>query len=435
VPDTTVRPVRATRRLRTGAGVALAGVVLAGCAQEVAQQAAALSPAARVDTAVSTVLDTERLTVAVGLDLDDADRDALTALAADSGLSPAAAERVLGLRVVSTLVADQGVLSDVQWSQDPTAVPPVSASVALEVEGPALAEVRTVDGAVYARADVAAIETAFEQEGLADEMTLGLEGAPPQLAEAATALTAGEWVSIDAAALTEQLSELSAALTPQPTPSPDTTRAAAAVDDFLSEAAAVLRREVVVEELAADRYEVTAPLDKVLTSLTPSITTLVGELVTGGAVPSGAVDEDVDAALAQITADVQEELESLQDELAGRTASVEVGLDGDRLGSVRLDLVQLVDEETREEIVQDGVSALPVLITFAAEGEVEAPQGATALDVAGLLDDALGAGPAGLLGGGVPGTDPFAGVSAADLGMTEEEFEAFRAELGVVTSP
>ncbi len=174
---TVARPVRLT------AAVALTGVVLAGCAeaaQQVAQQSG-LTPAARVDAAASSLLDTDRLTVTASLDLDEANTAAVTALATQDGeVSAEVVERVLGTRLVATTVADDGQLSDLSRSLAPGAVPAVSTSVALEVEGEALAEVRQVGTVVYARADLAAIEDAYEAEGAFDALADGLDDDAPR---------------------------------------------------------------------------------------------------------------------------------------------------------------------------------------------------------------------------------------------------------------
>jgi len=436
-----------TRPTRAVATVALAGLLLAGCAgtaQQAAEQSG-LAPAARVDAAVSSVLDTERLTVAVGLDLDDATRSALVALATEDGeLSAAAAERLLDTRLVTTVVADDGLLSELPLSFDPATVPAVSTSVALETDGENLVEVRQVGTDLYARVDLPGLEAALGQEGLVDELTAGtagMEGAPDELVTAVDTLTAGGWVGLDSADLVAQLTELGLPAAGA-TPSTDTSRATAAVESFLSDAATVLRKEVVVSQTGDDSYDVTTPLDKVLTSLTPSLTTLVGELVSAGGVPGTGAEPggpEADALLQEMTTDVQGSLEDLQDELAGRTATVQVGLDGDRLASVRFDLVQLVGQTTREDMVADGVSSLPVLATFSTAGEVTAPEGATAVDVAGLVEGwfGLAAPPAGSVPEEAlePGADPLAGMTADDLGMTEEEFAAFREEMGLAPTP
>ncbi len=461
----TVRPVRTTT---AAVSVTLVGLVLAGCA-DTAQQAAreiGLTPAARVDAAVSSVLETDRLTVTASLDLDDADRAAITALATEEGASAGVVERVLGTRVIATTITTEGLLSDLDLPLDGGAVPTsLSSSVALEVEGTTLGEVRQLGSTVYARVDVAAVEAAFEQDGLADDLTTGPDEAPAEVAGAVEALVAGEWVSVDtadlAADLAAELEQLG--LTGAAGEAQDTDRATAAVEGFLSEAAEVLRREVVVTETSTDAYDVTAPLEQVLTSLTPSVTALVGELV----VSTGSLDalggEDPDALAAEITAGVQEGLEGLQDELDGRSATVQVGLEDDHLASARLDLVQLLDENTREEMSAEGVTALPVLLTFAREGEVGAPEGATAVDLGGLFEgmagealmgvpmtDLLEQGAAGVGSGGSAVSDGLltgepvemtaaeleeSGLTAESLGLSPGAFASYLEDLGIVPVP
>lgn len=448
---TVARPVRLT------AAVALGAVVLAGCAeaaQQVAQRSG-LTPAVRVDAAVSSLFETDRLTVTAGLDLDEANTAALTALATEDEISAEVVERVLGTRLVATTVADDGLLSERTWSFAPGAAPAAATSVALEVEGEALAEVRQVGTVVYARADLAALEAAFEVDGAFDAPADSLGDAPAEIATPLETMTSGEWVSLDTADLATQLESLG-----MPAPEAATTeRASAAVEGFLSEAAAVLRDEIEVTETGADAYEVTAPLDRVLTSLTPSITSLVGELVTSAAALPEGSGVTSDELVQEATAGVQETLADVQDDLAGRTATVRVGLDGERLASARFDVVELVDEDVRAEMAADGVTSLPVLLTFAQEGEVAAPERATAVDLQTLVGGLGGtAGTYGLPFGGVvdeggftveeraPGSlgEPYEataeelaemGLGADALGMDPEELDAFLAQSGIVLVP
>lgn len=450
---TVARPVRLT------AAVALGAVVLAGCAeaaQQVAQRSG-LTPAARVDAAVSSLFETDRLTVTAGLDLDEANTAALTALATEDEISAEVVERVLGTRLVASTVADDGLLSDRTWSFAPGAAPAAATSVALEVEGEVLAEVRQVGTVVYARADLAALEAAYEVDGAFDAPAASLGDAPAEIATPLETMTSGEWVSLDTADLAAQLESLG-----MPAPeaaTEDTERASAAIEGFLSEAAAVLRDEIEVTETGADAYEVTAPLDRVLTSLTPSITSLVGELVrTATALPDGS-GVTSDELVQEATAGVQETLADVQDDLAGRTATVRVGLDGERLASARFDVVELVGEDVRTEMAADGVTSLPVLLTFAHEGEVAAPERATAVDLQTLVGGLGGtAGTYGLPFGGVvdeggftveeraPGSlgEPYEataeelaemGLGADALGMDPEELDAFLAQSGIVLVP
>lgn len=412
----------------------VAAVALAGCGDQASQ-----SPGQRVKSATSSVLDTEQLTVSIGLELDDASRDAVVEQVAEdqseSGprgqqMSPAAVERLLAARIVTTWATTDGTkLSEADLSgADVTSAQPanVSSSVSLVIDGASLVELRQVSGVLYARADVAGLETALETPGLADGLESATAGAPAALADAAGALASGGWVSVDTTELATQLEGLAGEMGQSPTPSasPDADAVAGAVRTFLDDAEAVLTREVEVTENGEDAYTVTAPLDRILSGFAPSLKTVVTELAAQGGVPLAGFDAKFDAGVADA-----------QGELAGREAIVEVALDGERLSTVRMDLAQFLEEQDRAEMTADGVTGLPVVVELSQDGEVEVPQDAVALDVAQVLEQVLG----GLRAAGAEGdlgpADPFAGVTAEDLGMTQEEFEAFKAESSLNGQP
>ncbi len=166
---------------------AVAALSLAACGEAVQQ-----TPAQRVQSATSSVFDTESLTVSFGLDLDAESRAAVAGLAveelgevaAEGGptMTAATVERLLGTRIVSTMATTDGSkLSEIDLSAlDATQGAPknVSQSVSFMVEGDALIEMRQVAGVLYVRVDTAGLETALEQPGLVDDIT-GDDGRGP----------------------------------------------------------------------------------------------------------------------------------------------------------------------------------------------------------------------------------------------------------------
>lgn len=404
----------------------VAAVVLVGCGDQVAQ-----TPTQRVQDATSSLFDSESLTISVGLDLDDATRDALVTKleqeqAGDGAdeITPAAVDRLLGARIVTTMTTTDGTeLSEIDPAgldlSTGAAPPNVSSSVAFVVDGESLVEVRQVEGILYVRTDVEGLEQTLEAEGMADGLrSVATQGAPPALVEAVDALATGGWVSIDTAALLEQLEELGAT-TPGESPSPDTGAVTDALQGFLADAQAVIAREIVITETGEDAFTVTAPLDRIVASLAPSLESVVRELAAQTGTPLTGLDGAEDDSLAEA-----------QEALAGRTATLDVTVEGDRLRTVRMDLAQFLDEADRKDMTDDGVPGLPVLVELGEDGEVQAPDGATELDltevVAQLMAVTTGTGED--AGAGV---DPFDGLSAEDLGMTEEEFADFQAEMGL----
>lgn len=372
-----------TRAQRVLVLVPVAALALVACGESA-------TPAQRVQNATSTVFDAEQVTVSVGLDLDEASRDAVLRLVAENQadaeqqISPAAVERLLGARVVTTMATTDGTMLseldltgvDVSAGAQPTNV---STSVSFVVEEEPLVELRQVTGILYARADVAGLETAMETPGLADGIASFTEGAPPALAEAAEALASGGWVSLDTAALTAQLEELSEVAPAPSEATPDASAAAGAVQKFLDDARAVITREVEVTEKGDDAYTVSAPLDRILTGLTPSLKAVVTDLAAQSGAPLESIDAELDSGLADA-----------QEALAGREATVEVTLDGDRLSTVRMDVAQFLDADARADMTADGVIALPVVIELDEDGEVPAPEGAVELDVAQIMEQMLG---------------------------------------------
>ncbi len=401
----------------------VAAVALVGCGDQVSQ-----TPAQRVNNATSNVFDAESLTVSVGLEFDDASRTAIsTKLLEEQGaqepgapeLSPAAIERLLDARIVSTVsTTDGSMLSEVDLTGAgmTAGVPPtnLSTSTSLVIEGKALVEMRQVEGIVYVRADLESLEQTLETPTLVDDLQESMTGAPPAITQATDALVAGGWVSLDTAELAQQLEELGAEDPSEGTaPTPDASAVTGAVQQFLDDATAVVTREIVVTEKGDDALTVKAPLDRILGGVTPSLKVLVTELASQTGMPVEEVDEGFDEDLAEAAQD-----------LAGRTATVDVTLDGDRLSTVRMDLAQFMDDADRKDMQDDGVTSVPVVLELDDEGGVEAPKDAVALDLTAIMAEGFG------VGSGTESVDPLEGMTAEDLGMTPEEFEAFKQEMG-----
>ena len=459
-----------TRTVRAVTGVVVTACALAGCAE-----AGRAAPAAQVDAAFSSLLDTGRLTVAAGLDLDPASRARLAeVVAADGGPSAAATERLLSARVVTTLVADHGDLADVALPFAASDLAPVSSSVAVQVEGRTLVEVREVDGTTFVRADLPALEDTLGTPGLAATVASGVVSGwsaledkptrvtvdlvpPARAVRAADVLAAGGWVEVGTDDLVQAYG------TPaQDEGWTDADGARGAVEGFVSDAAAVLRREVVVEATGDGSFEVTAPLDRVLADLTPSVVSLVEGLLAAGApidreVPGAWARGAAEDAADDVLDDVRTGTRSLTDELAGRVATAQVGLDAGRLATLRLDVLDVADEQTRSDLAAQGVTALPLLLTFSTQGEVVVPTSPTPVDGDGLLagavlgvpwllgvqqevlDGPLGSADVGTLRDVEPWTPEeleAAGLGAEQLGIDDEDvYTNYLGAIGIVVAP
>jgi hypothetical protein len=225
------------------------------------------------------------------------------------------------------------------------------------------AEVRTVDGVLYARADVDGLAEKFpEMQADLDTFRGGLtgEGFPAETADAATALLDGEWVSVDiqayldsVQALVEQVGEAGGVAPDDPTAALS-DMSSAEVRDLLGDAlkgavTSVERREG--DDDLGDHLVTHLDLRKAYATLRSGLPELEEQLPPVDEVP----DKQIDVSFWV--------------------------LDGD-LTRIELDLAQFLDEPAGHLVLRADVLA---------PEEITAPSDAVEFDVAALMETAMSA--------------------------------------------
>jgi hypothetical protein len=270
-------------------------------------------------------------------------------------------------------------------------------SAAVRQDGTALVDVRSVDGVIYARADVKKILTLAGQDpGSVDQQLAGL---PPALAPLAKAAK-GEWVSIDlvkAAKAAKDSGVLDALPKSAPTPSVDVAK----VQKLIASLKAAYQQKATITELGDDDqrgtgYRLGAPAKQVAEAVSDDLIALVGK---------------------ESEAEVRKAITQIPD----KTFSVDLWVKDDKLTAVSLDIVQFL-----EKPVAGKKLAVDIDVDLDA-GQVSAPEGATEIDVKSLLSQF----PAGALGGlSAAGAGASAGAGAGasggdtDPGVAVEPSEA-----------
>jgi hypothetical protein len=257
-------------------------------------------------------------------------------------------------------------------------------SMSVRLSGDALVDLRSVDGKIFARADVNQILTLAGQDpSLVDQQLAGL---PPALAPLAKAAK-GEWVSLDlikAAGAAKEKGLLDAIPTSAPTPSVD----AAKLQKLMDSLKKAYQDKATITDLGEndDRgqgYRLGAPAKQVADAVSPDLIALVGK---------------------ESEADVRKAITEIPD----KTFNVDLWVKDDNLSAISLDLIQFMDKPvTGRKLAVD----IDVDVN---SGAVEVPTGANEIDIASLLSEI----PAGALSGGA-GLPSGAGGAGAGAGSTE----------------
>jgi hypothetical protein len=312
------------------------------------------------------------------------------------GDSAKAGSETAGSADLQSLLGDPAKLSELLKKQG-------SFSMAVRHSGGSLVDLRSVDGTIYARADVKQILTlAGEDPNSLDQQLAGL---PPSMAPLSKAAK-GEWVSLDlakAAAAAKDSGLLDALPSSAPSPSVD----AAKVSKLLESLKVAYREKATITELGDDGdrgsgYRLGAPAKQVAQAVSDDLIALVGK-------------ESEDQVRKAIT------------EIPDKTFSVDLWVKDDELTAVSLDLTQFMDKP---------VTGRKLAVDIAVDvdsGEVTAPDGATEIDVKALLSEfpvgALAGAGAGLNPGGSAGG---AGAGAGSSGaMSDAEIEALAEQTGM----
>ena len=281
------------------------------------------------------------------------------------GDSAKASSKTAGSSDLSSLLGDPEKLSTLLKEQG-------AFSMSVRLSGDALVDLRSVDGKIYARANVKQILTlAGEEPNSLDQQLADLPPAMAPLAKAAK----GEWVSLDlakAAAAAKDSGLLDALPTSAPSPSVDAAKVQKLVDDLKK----AYQDKATITDLGenGDRgkgYRLGAPAKQVAQAVSADLIALVGK------------DGE-----AQVTKAIGK--------IPDKTFNLDLWVKDDKLSAVSLDLTQFLTKP-----VTGHKLALDIGIAVDS-GKVTAPSGATEIDVKSLLSQF----PAGALSGGGAGLEP-----------------------------
>jgi hypothetical protein len=269
-----------------------------------------------------------------------------------------------------------------------------SFSTSVRLSGDSLVDLRTVDGVIYARADVKKILTLAGQDS--SKLDQELSGLPPALAPLAKAAQ-GQWVSIDLVKAAQAAKD-KGLLKALPTSAPSASVDPAKVQKLIADLKAAYQQKATITDLGdsgkGTGYRLAAPAKQVAQAVSGDLVALVG--------PSAG--PQVQKAIAQIP---------------DKTFSLDLWVKDDKLSAVALDLTQFLKKPVTGKKL-----ALDVAVDVGG-GKVSAPSGATEIDVKSLLGQL----PSGLLSGGLGGMSGVAPRSSSDLsgsGLTKAQIKQLK---------
>jgi hypothetical protein len=255
-----------------------------------------------------------------------------------------------------------------------------STSVLVEASGSSLFELRSINGVIYLRADVKKILTLADQDPA--QLDQALSSLPSSMSGIAKAAK-GEWVSLDLVKAA-QAAKSSGLLKNLPTAVPSASADPAKIQKLIADLKTAYQQKATITDLGDDDtkgtgYRLGAPAKQVAEAVQSDLVALVGK--------DGA-------------AEVKKSIAKIPD----KTFNLDLWVKDDKLTDVSLDLTQFLDKP-----VTGHKLALDIAVAVDG-GKVEAPSGATEIDIKGLLDQI----PAGALGGA--GLSGLTGSSGASTG-------------------
>jgi hypothetical protein len=402
----------ARSKVMMAAGISLAvaiGVTGCGAAKQ-------LSAKQSVTKALSSFNDAKSVAFTVSLDTSVADVAAISAAEGSpmTKSDQATLGKFIGSDVVVNIVAADGkTLGDSSSTGttsssdlttllgDPAALSALlkkegSSSVEFEDGGASLFELRSVAGVIYLKADVKKILTLAGQDPA--QLDQALASLPASLSPVAKAAK-GQWVSIDLAKAAAAVKD-SGLLKSIPTPAPSASVDPVKVQKLITDLKKAYQDNATITDLGNDStkgtgYRLGAPAKQVALAVEPDLVALVGA--------DGA--KSVKDAIAKIP---------------DKTFNLDLWVKDDKLTAVSLDLMQFFKKPVPGK-------KLTVNVAVAVDGgKVEAPSGATEIDVKSLLSQI----PAGLAGaglGGLPGVTS-GGGSASGSGTALTPTKISKAE-------
>ncbi len=416
-----MKRVRSSVIAVSGVGLAVAvGVSACGSVQQ-------LSAKETVSKAMSSYQQARSAKFVLSLDTTAADFDALSRAEGDDPMSAsdlAALNKVLAGNVTLAVQAPagktfgdagksvQGTSFDAAAiSKDPQAYANKlrqsgSTQLAVNYQGSALADLRMVNGVVYARADGPTIlKLAGEPRSDLDDALAGL---PPSLAPLAKAAR-GQWVSID---LAKDLPSLVKSVPTGDLPTATASLNPATVQQLLDSFTSAYRKNVTITQVGkgakGTEYQLSAPIRQIATQVEPQLDALISQASSG--------DPDVPSA-----AKIKQEIAKLPN----RSFDADLWVKDSKLTGLSVDLAQFDAQAAGHKVL------LNVDVAQNA-GNVSAPAGATPIDLKALVQDlqsqvsSAGVGfTAGATGSAAGGLDvkalKQAGFSAAEIKRLQKE--------------
>jgi hypothetical protein len=309
-----------------------------------------------------------------------------------------AASGTAGSDDLTKLLGDPKKLGDMLKQQG-------SSSMAVRLSGGTLVDFRSVNGILYVKADVKQILKLAGQDST--ELDQALASLPPSMSSVAKAAK-GEWVSLDlvkAATAANDSGLLKNLPTPTASPSVDPAKVQKLIDDLK----VAYRDKATISELGQndDRgtgYRLGAPAKQVAQAVSGDLIALVGK-------------------------DSATEINKTISEIPDKNFALDLWVKDDKLTAVSLDLTQFL-----EKAVPGKKLAVDIDVDLDS-GAVEAPTGATEIDIAALLKDIPAGAMAGLGGAGGAATSGAAGSGAAGLGsggeLTDAQMDLMKKQTGL----
>jgi hypothetical protein len=328
---------------RSLAIAASAALLVAGCGGG-ASTTSSKSPTAAFRAGLSGLDDTDVLTITLKLDTT---ADTLIGLAKAGGttIDSTVANAIAGAQlVIETKTLDGKKLSEHKGAQSGA----TATRFALDDNGTTYAELRSLNGALYVKADVKGLLDLFGQSKLFTEVQARANTLPTFV----KALVDGKWVSLDINLLKSLVSQFGGGAAASPNP--------AQTQRLLADLKAVIQRDVTVTRIGTDdqgdHVQLTAHSRQFATDILQAFTGAIpaAGLATGKLDPSTMPDHSV---------------------------VVDVWVNNGALAKVSLDFAQFIPADKKKP-----GDKLPIVLTFDRSGDdISKPDGATPVDLRQLV--------------------------------------------------
>jgi hypothetical protein len=282
---------------------------------------------------------------------------------------------------LSTLLSDPAALSAALKKQG-------AFSASVQLSGGSLVELRSLDGKLYAKADVKKILSLAGQDSSALDSELA--SLPPSMASLAKAAK-GEWVSLDLVKAA-QAAKSQGLLDSLPKQGTASSVDPAQVSKLVNDLKAAYQKNATIASIGSsdkgDGYRVSAPAKQVLQAVSPDLVSILGQ---------------------SSAADVKKEIASVPD----KKFNLDLYVKDDKLTNVSLDLTQFLDKPVtgKKLALNVGIDVDPA--------KISAPSGAAEIDVAQIL----GSLPTGLTSGASSSGAGSSSSLSSGTGLTKSQIQ------------